>query len=84
MSCAAAGEPFGKAGAYGIQGPAGCWVKHLEGEASCHVTENAVLQCSSCPTFFCNAGSYFNVVGFPLHAFANEVKSLVTDGLLKL
>ena len=38
MSCAATGEPFGKAGAYGIQGPAGCWVKRIEGEASRHVT----------------------------------------------
>ncbi len=26
-----AGEPFGKAGAYGIQGPAGAWVKRIEG-----------------------------------------------------
>ncbi|BDA48855.1 dTTP/UTP pyrophosphatase [Coccomyxa sp. Obi] len=25
------GEPFGKAGAYGIQGPAGAWVKRIEG-----------------------------------------------------
>ena len=41
MCCAATGEPFGKAGAYGIQGPAGCWVKHIEGEASCHVTPSA-------------------------------------------
>ncbi len=29
MGCA--GEPFGKAGAYGIQGPAGAWVKRIEG-----------------------------------------------------
>ena len=46
MSCPAAGEPFGKAGAYGIQGPAGCWVKHIEGETSCHVT---AMLCFSAP-----------------------------------
>ena len=27
-----AGEPFGKAGAYGIQGPAGAWVKQIQGD----------------------------------------------------
>eukprot|EP00891_Asterochloris_glomerata_P007946 jgi/Astpho2/7946/Aster-06547 len=29
-------------------------------------------------------GSYFNVMGFPLHTFASEVKTLIEDGLLKL
>ena len=26
-----AGEPFGKAGAYGAQGPAGAWLQRIEG-----------------------------------------------------
>ena len=47
-----AGECFGKAGAYGIQGPAGAWVKGIQ-------------------------GCYFNVMGFPVHAFAAEVASLI-------
>lgn len=25
------GEPFDKAGAYGAQGPAGTWIRHLDG-----------------------------------------------------
>lgn len=51
-----AGEPFGKAGAYGIQGPAGAWVKQIRGD-------------------------YFSVMGFPVHAFAAEVASLLKQGL---
>ncbi|KAK9815313.1 hypothetical protein WJX72_001514 [[Myrmecia] bisecta] len=51
------GEPFGKAGAYGIQGKAAVFVKRLSGD-------------------------YFNVMGFPLHAFAAEVAGLVDEGLL--
>ena len=43
-----AGEPFGKAGGYGIQGPAAQFVRGIRGD-------------------------YFNVVGFPLHAFCAEV-----------
>lgn len=53
-----AGEPFGKAGAYGIQGPAGAWVRQIQ-------------------------GCYFNVMGFPVHAFAAEVASLMKEGILK-
>ena len=53
-----AGEPFGKAGAYGIQGPAGAWVRQIQ-------------------------GCYFNVMGFPVHAFAAEVASLMKEGVLK-
>jgi septum formation protein len=30
----ASGEPFGKAGAYALQGQAGAWVEHLNGSAS--------------------------------------------------
>lgn len=51
------GEPFGKAGAYGIQGPAGAWVRQI-------------------------IGCYFNVVGFPVHAFAAEVGALIEQGAL--
>ena len=55
----ATGEAFGKAGAYGIQGPAGAWVK-------------------------CVDGCYFNVMGLPLHAFANAVDDAVDAGHIKL
>jgi septum formation protein len=55
----AAGEPFGKAGSYGIQGAASSFVTGI-------------------------SGCYFNVVGFPLHAFSQQVKQLVEEGLLPL
>jgi predicted house-cleaning NTP pyrophosphatase (Maf/HAM1 superfamily) len=35
----ATGEPFGKAGAYGIQGPAGAWVSKIDGCASCYLVD---------------------------------------------
>ena len=54
-----AGHPFGKAGAYGIQGPAATFVKHIEGD-------------------------FFNVMGFPLNAFANEISKLIAAGHLQL
>ena len=54
-----AGHPFGKAGAYGIQGPAATFVKHIEGD-------------------------FFNVMGFPLNAFANEISKLISAGHLQL
>jgi hypothetical protein len=47
------GEPFGKAGSYGIQGPASSFVTGID-------------------------GCYFNVVGFPIHAFSKQV------GILRL
>ena len=59
MLAAYAAEPFGKAGAYGIQGPAAAWVTSI-------------------------SGSYSNVVGFPLHAFAKQVAQLIEEGLLEL
>ncbi|KAK9826257.1 hypothetical protein WJX74_003378 [Apatococcus lobatus] len=55
----ASGHPFGKAGSYGIQGPAATFVKHIDGD-------------------------FFNVMGFPLNAFANEVSDLIAAGHLKL
>ena len=54
-----AGEPFGKAGAYGIQGPAGAWVRQIQGD-------------------------YFSVMGFPVHAFAAELASMLEQGLFPL
>ncbi len=51
------GEPFGKAGAYGIQGAAASFVSGVQ-------------------------GCYFNVVGFPLHAFSQELLKLIDKGLL--
>jgi hypothetical protein len=44
------GEPFGKAGSYGIQGPASSFVSGI-------------------------SGCYFNVVGFPIHAFSKQVRN---------
>lgn len=59
-SCAAcAGECFGKAGAYGIQGPAGAWVTSI-------------------------TGCYFNVMGFPVHAFAAALADMIASGELPL
>ena len=49
-----AGEPMGKAGAYGIQGSAAQFVRGIN-------------------------GCYFNVVGFPLHAFCAQLAPLVTS-----
>ena len=48
LSMHGAGEPFGKAGGYGIQGQAAQFVRSIRGD-------------------------YFNVVGFPLHAFCAEL-----------
>lgn len=53
------GEPFGKAGSYGIQGAASSFVTGI-------------------------SGCYFNVVGFPLHAFSQQVLQLVAEGHLSL
>jgi len=53
------GEPFDKAGGYGIQGPAGAFVSSL-------------------------TGCYFNVMGFPVHKFANIVSDMIKDGTIKL
>jgi predicted house-cleaning NTP pyrophosphatase (Maf/HAM1 superfamily) len=58
-SCCSTGEPFGKAGSYGIQGAASSFVTGI-------------------------TGCYFNVVGFPLHAFSQQVLQLVKEGLLPL
>ena len=54
----ATGKCFGKAGAYGIQGPAGAWVKSLK-------------------------GCYFNVMGFPVHAFAAALQEVIAQGQLQ-
>ena len=56
---ACAGECFGKAGAYGIQGPAGAWVTSI-------------------------AGCYFNVMGFPVHAFAAVLADMIASGEVAL
>lgn len=53
------GEPFGKAGSYGIQGAASSFVTGV-------------------------SGCYFNVVGFPLHSFSQELLQLVKEGHLVL
>ncbi|KAL2614145.1 hypothetical protein R1flu_025837 [Riccia fluitans] len=53
----ASGEPMDKAGAYGIQGIGGSFVKGVQ-------------------------GCYFNVMGFPVHRFSEEVNSLITAGYL--
>lgn len=45
-------EPFDKAGGYGIQGPAGAFIKGI-------------------------VGDYFNVMGFPIHAFSREMVSMM-------
>lgn len=58
MTCLA-GEPFGKAGSYGIQGAASSFVTGI-------------------------TGCYFNVVGFPLHSFSQQVQQLLQEGLLTL
>ncbi len=47
----ASGEPFDKAGAYGIQGLAGLFVKRID-------------------------GCYFNVMGFPLGSFYQQLKKM--------
>eukprot|EP00882_Tetradesmus_deserticola_P023696 GHRQ01025802.1.p1 GENE.GHRQ01025802.1~~GHRQ01025802.1.p1 ORF type:complete len:116 (+),score=19.57 GHRQ01025802.1:127-474(+) len=57
--CIFPGEPFGKAGSYGIQGAASSFVTGIN-------------------------GCYFNVVGFPLHAFSHHITQLVKEGLLPL
>lgn len=49
LVCWSAGEPFGKAGSYGIQGSASSFVSGI-------------------------SGCYFNVVGFPIHAFSKQVR----------
>ncbi|CAM6088927.1 unnamed protein product [Calypogeia fissa] len=54
----ASGEPMGKAGAYGIQGTGGSFVKGIN-------------------------GCYFNVMGFPVHRFAEEVDALIKAGYLE-
>jgi septum formation protein len=48
----ATGEPFDKAGGYGIQGQAGAFIKGI-------------------------VGDYYNVMGFPMHAFSRELAALV-------
>ena len=48
----ATGDPFDKAGGYGIQGAAGVFIRGI-------------------------VGDYFNVMGFPVHAFAREIESMV-------
>ena len=54
----ASGDPFDKAGSYGIQGAAGVFVSSIH-------------------------GCYFNVVGFPMHRFHNELAVLIdSEGLL--
>lgn len=47
------GEPYGKAGSYGIQGAASSFVSGI-------------------------SGCYFNVVGFPIHAFSKQVRRCVS------
>lgn len=51
------GEPFGKAGSYGIQGPASSFVTGI-------------------------SGCYFNVVGFPIHAFSKQVRAKGVLGVI--
>ena len=48
----ATGEPFDKAGGYGIQGQAAAFIKGI-------------------------VGDYYNVMGFPMHAFSRELSALV-------
>ncbi|KAG6557729.1 hypothetical protein Mapa_000495 [Marchantia paleacea] len=55
----ASGEPMDKAGAYGIQGIGGSFVKGIQ-------------------------GCYFNVMGFPVHRFSEEVDSLIKAGYFDL
>eukprot|EP00955_Chlamydomonas_euryale_P118866 366564-Chlamydomonas_euryale.AAC.7 len=86
------GEPFGKAGAYGIQGIAGrcnCTLPHVlrphpvedwqsafPGVTSLLIAAGSFVRCVD--------GCYFNVMGFPLNAFCKEMVDLIDNGDLDI